>query len=169
MKRPIATILLTIGISLLIGCPLYWEDRRLHREYDIPYHGFEHPDFALGWVYDNITYESEPEGRDYWQTPEFTYVHRTGDCEDMTILWMYFMVEEMGFSDVYLVAGIMPEGSGHAMGYHNGWFYEPTCNWRTETIAGWWLDERYRLDYEEAIQWALRKGVEPKEFILGED
>lgn len=46
------------------------------------------------YVFNNIKYVHD--NGDEWQTPEETLSKRTGDCEDMAILWLY-LANQSGF------------------------------------------------------------------------
>lgn len=158
MKRLFTGLLLLFLVLSIAGCKLWWEDRRLYRTYDIPDEGIRTPDQAVGWVYDNIEYKSEGGEFNSWQTPQFTYKYRTGDCEDFVILWMYFVEEQANMPGTQLVALYMGADSYHAMGYYDGWFYECTGGWRTEDVS--WLGSIvYWMDYDEAIDMALKKAL----------
>lgn len=52
-------------------------------------------DEALEWCSKNITYKSDFERNDYWQTPQQTYDKRTGDCDDFCLLFVQ-LAHELG-------------------------------------------------------------------------
>ena len=59
------------------------------------------------YVNHNITYQSEPQGVDNWQTPEETLTLKTGDCEDYALLKMWIL-QQLGVNerDMYIEQGI---------------------------------------------------------------
>lgn len=88
---------------------------------------------VFAWVYDNITYEAEPETNLYddWQTPEETLILGTGDCEDFTILAMY-LLDLIGIDSEMLLVYTDPDDEDedgdlgpHAMMLIDGRAYEP--------------------------------------------
>lgn len=79
------------------------------------------------WVADNIDYKPDEDrwGEDYWQTPEETLSHSTGDCEDFSVL-LCSLLRAYGIDAerVYVALGIDDEEYGHAFliedWYHDG-------------------------------------------------
>lgn len=143
MKR---IILIMFAVMLLVSC------RAGLFEFDIPRLGFTSIESVLSWTSTNIRYA--PDARmhyprlEYWQSPDQTYLWRAGDCEDYTILAMYFMHTEL-FLEPRMVAG-WSYSKGHAWLRVNGRDYDPQ-NGRDVTsdpnyIAG------YTLSYDEAIR-----------------
>jgi hypothetical protein len=59
------------------------------------------------WVRKNIDYKWDFENAtlDSWQSPQTTMRLKTGDCEDLAILWMYFMQRDFSI-DTELVLGV---------------------------------------------------------------
>ena len=87
-------------------------------------------DDIRSWVADNIAYKSDKEqwGRDYWQTPEETLLHRAGDCEDFSIL-LCSLLRAYGIDAqrVYVALGINGAQDGHAFVIEN-WYND--VEWR---------------------------------------
>lgn len=62
----------------------------------------EEPDDIARWIYANIKYEWDYV--DHWQTPKETMDSRTGDCEDMAILYINILYVRFGVkADMALV------------------------------------------------------------------
>jgi len=79
------------------------------------------------WVATNIDYMPDEKrwGEDYWQTPEETLSHSSGDCEDFSVL-LCSLLRAYGIDAerVYVALGIDDEEYGHAFliedWYHDG-------------------------------------------------
>lgn len=70
----------------------------------------------------DIVYESDP--HNIWQFPETTYGRNRGDCEDISMLFAYFL-ENMGI-DAEII--IYSEGKGnHAIVRAENKYYEPSA------------------------------------------
>ena len=101
---------------------------------------------AFIYVHDNITYKADTS--DYWQIPEETDQLKTGDCEDMAILFMYLCKTKLNINSdlVYIEKG----SDSHVLPKINGTFYEIknffTC---TVLIDGW--VEQWSCTYDETI------------------
>ena len=79
------------------------------------------------WVATNIDYMPDEKrwGEDYWQTPEETLSHSSGDCEDFsTLLCSLLRAYGIDVERVYVALGIDDEEYGHAFliedWYHDG-------------------------------------------------
>jgi hypothetical protein len=68
---------------------------------------------------ENIRYAADEV--DHWKTPEETYNDRTGDCEDISLLFMYFLWEQGETSEMVLAWG---ENGYHALFLYNNTLYE---------------------------------------------
>jgi hypothetical protein len=66
---------------------------------------FDNPGDAMKWVRENIAYKSDLErfSLDDWQSPLETLSRRTGDCEDISILWMYLVQRDFSLETEMLV------------------------------------------------------------------
>ena len=71
-------------------------------------------DEALEWCSKNITYKSDTERNDFWQTPQQTYDKRTGDCDDYCLLFMQ-LVYELGYEPELI--GIKIKLKGETIGH----------------------------------------------------
>lgn len=49
----------------------------------------------FNWIYANIKYKLENLNADYWQLPHETYFNKNGDCEDLSILFMYLLEKKL--------------------------------------------------------------------------
>ncbi len=77
-------------------------------ENDIP--EFENAKQATKWVNNFIKYKNDKEiynCKDYWQTPEESYILKTGDCEDYALFLMYILKEKFNF-ETYLILRTPP-------------------------------------------------------------
>jgi len=159
MLSIIGKTLLVILVTNLLCCGQWYVDRYLHRNLNIPDLGITNPEEALDWVRWNIDYMEEDYPNDRWQTPEYTYAFRTGDCEDMVILWMYLMEKQAGLSGTRLIV-VKPNWSVelHVLGWFDGWYYECVGGVRFESIVGYY-EEIDRLDYDEVIKEAMQKNI----------
>lgn len=150
------TILIILICSFATGCGQWYVDRYLHGNLSIPDLGITSAADALQWVYFNITYVGEGD-RDRWQTPEYTYTFRTGDCEDFVILWMYLVEEQAEISGTYLViVRNLFSTELHALGWLDGWYYECVGGVRLESIDGYYLEIK-RYDHDASIKEAMKK------------
>lgn len=52
---------------------------------------------AVRWMKDNIEYKKDPYG-DYWKLPEETFNDKSGDCEDLCILFLYIVIEKLNIN-----------------------------------------------------------------------
>ena len=98
-------------------------------------------------------YQQDTRGEDYWQTPEETEAHWSGDCEDKAI-WLFAQLKKNGFHDARLVIGrLNPSSRGFhvwvaLMDKSGGSFYvlDPTAQkriWRSTDFS----DGSYRPLY----------------------
>jgi len=84
----------------------------------------EGPRRIAEWVRANILYTQEAPGEEILQGPHTTLRIRTGDCDDLAILWAA-LCRSVGIDAT--VAGLKRRGSNgyfHAMGYFDGELYE---------------------------------------------
>ena len=116
-------------VLLLLSCRPWWN---VSPEYDprfaeIPVLGIVEPSDAGVWLVENITGVGDGihDMAEYWQSPDQTYVWRTGDCEDFAILMMYFLHTELG-GWPQLAIGTCGTGkrNGHAWVIYEGRWYE---------------------------------------------
>ncbi len=73
------------------------------------------------WICLNIEYEEDVNNE--WQLPHETYERGKGDCEDTTLLAMYF-VHEMGYDPVFVEVRFYATGQYHAMFGVNEYLYD---------------------------------------------
>ena len=169
MNKPKLARWFAIGLImtiLLCGC---WQNMFL--EFDIPDLGIETLDDALCWVAHNITYESDEIHdhliAEYWQDPYQTYIWRTGDCEDFSILLMYFMHRDLGLNPEMVVGywiddcvvpvdhASNPDSDGvrlyHAWVRVNGRDYESIYGIEGTTFFAEYFTVCRVISYEEAL------------------
>jgi hypothetical protein len=81
------------------------------------------------WVTTNVLYDTDIDQwgcNEYWASPEQTFSTRKGDCEDKTILFMYFAHAASLAADPQLVAVLVGDNLGHALVRVGGTYYDPT-------------------------------------------
>lgn len=78
-------------------------------------------------ICDQILYETSP--WDNWQVPEETWSLRTGDCEDLALLFAYVAHKYYDY-DYDMVFLKFENGVGHAvLADEDGLYYDPTHRW----------------------------------------
>jgi len=86
------------------------------------------------WIKNNITYKSDMEVhkiKDYWQTPNETITLRSGDCEDLAILFQGFLVQTGKIGQLVFIK----RTKGHAICiYKNKGRYKVFDNFKIITI-----------------------------------
>jgi hypothetical protein len=110
-------------------------------------------DAICAWTTTNVAYDSDASQwgtAEYWASPEQTFGSRKGDCEDKTILFMYFAHESRLSEDPYLVAVLLNDSSGHALVRVGDMYYDPTSG--TEGAWSSLADPvMYTLNYGETM------------------
>ncbi len=83
------------------------------------------------WLGQNIEYESESYGDDYWQTPFETFFTESGDCEDMAFL-LQSLAEHLAIKAKIVLGVLLSKGEdgqlqrlGHAWVEYEGIIYDP--------------------------------------------
>lgn len=111
---------------------------------------FSHDESFIGfddihkWMRKNIRYM--PDEGDHWKTPEETYRDTTGDCEDISLLFMYFLWEQGEDSRLVLAWG--------ENGYHALFLYENTLYEGYGYVAE---EEEYTINKVLSFEEALRR------------
>jgi hypothetical protein len=147
-------LMILIAVIMLTGCEAMILDLYGYHEQNIPL-SFTTIDGAWRWVSSNIRYASDG-GTDEWQTPEETYARRAGDCEDYTILMLYFI------KDIAPDARMCVIQSNGASTYHaiisNGNVYMEPQVWRM-----YWERSTFSIkqtySYAEALKWSFMRSV----------
>lgn len=67
------------------------------------------------WVNKNIEYTSDGANRDHWQTPKETLARGRGDCEDMALLKMAYLIGLGHTPSLLLCKDRMSGGEWHAV------------------------------------------------------
>ena len=107
-------ILLLLFIFFIVGCTL-----PLLQKCDL--------ENLVKEVHNKIEYKSDGENKDFWQYPYETSTLRTGDCEDMAILFIDLAHKRYGVTlNLLLISS--PTGKGHAAVLYEGIVYDPTWN-----------------------------------------
>jgi hypothetical protein len=81
---------------------------------------------VFSWCLFNITYISDEEKwyrMDYWQYPAVTYADRSGDCEDIALLEMYFF-REIGIETKMIIVEYPETLRRHAILFISGTLYD---------------------------------------------
>ncbi len=118
-------ILCLVAILAITGCRPWWD---VPDEYDpgfgIPTPGLSTSEAIGAWVGAYALYVPDDihDVPDYWQSPDQTYVWRTGDCEDFAILMMYFLRVDLGGWPQLAVGKC--DGDGHGWVIYEGRWYE---------------------------------------------
>ena len=150
MKR----VILILILLLLLGCQWAY-DRNKDITFDnIPVMGFETVEEVIRFVAARTSYHSDSihDTDEYWQSPDQTYIWKTGDCEDFCILAMYLIYQELGLEPC-LVAGTYVS---KFISYRHGWvevndeWWEPQGGWRCDSYQDRFTDI-YTINYAEVI------------------
>lgn len=120
---------------------------------------FANPDFEnvsqiLAWMDENLEYRLDgPDNRDYWQTPSETLLKGGGDCEDLSLLFMYLLEEELGVSSSLLLVRVDGrEDIGHAIVEAGGQWFEMTVSKAVHYRGRY--DVAYKLSYGKSLHTA---------------
>jgi len=72
----------------------------------------------LYWIMKSVKYTPDLEtwGGDYWQTPKETWELKTGDCEDLAILWIDQIYIKYGYKSEFRM-GLSYDNIWHAYAY----------------------------------------------------
>lgn len=128
-------ILITL-ILLFIGCDMMQDNfnyDKIGDGYELYYSDewseLETYEDAMRWVYDNIVYTIEEGDNDVWQSPKTTMSLRTGDCEDMAILFINILKIRFGVEAsliTYDISRSVVNGGdqNHAIVEYDGVFYD---------------------------------------------
>ena len=141
-------ILVTILLVCLIGCvidPIYEFD-------EIPQLGIQTIQDAISWVSHEINYVSDSihyPANEYWQSPAQTYIWRSGDCEDYSILALYLIYRDIGIKGKMCI-GIC-YGGMHAWVYVDGHFWEPQWGCMVDNNSEF-TSPAVMLNYDEVIE-----------------
>jgi len=87
------------------------------------------PEEILGWIGRNIRYQPEsPSGQgDYWQTPEETLSRGSGDCEDLSLLFMFLCRRLLAVEPrLLVVADHLQSAHNHTIVAVGDAWYDPT-------------------------------------------
>ena len=132
-----------IGITilfLLIGCSPGYNSSFTYEE------EFESLEDVFYWVYCEIRYVSDGPDilDDYWQSAQETYNLRTGDCEDMAIIFIEF-AKDMGYEPNFIAPPL------HALAECDGTYYDPAMGSISETRDS---GPALKLNYKE-LMWIM--------------
>jgi hypothetical protein len=94
------------------------------------------------YIYD--TYEYIPDDGEQWKLPEQTIKDGGGDCEDLTILFLYMANESFGVKGE-LILSECPDGTGHAWALVDGYEF-----YKIEKTKRY-----YTLTYDTAMMYAV--------------
>ena len=85
------TVLGIILATVLISVPIYPADK------------VKDAQSLYEWERKEFTYQAEPEGQDYWQTPQETFSKKGGDCDDLAF-FNEAVLKQLGYKEVYAIA-----------------------------------------------------------------
>lgn len=107
---------------------------------------------ACTWVSTNIEYQHEPKNKNYWQTPEETYNLKTGDCEDLAMLFAYIIWTKLNIKNVYIIR-LKIKTEYHIIVEVNSIWWEPIIGyeWKPYRKVGEGYKVIWRAPYVEAI------------------
>jgi hypothetical protein len=94
------------------------------------------------YIYEN--YEYIPDHGEQWKLPEQTIKDGGGDCEDLTILFLYMANESFGVKGE-LILSECPDGTGHAWALVDGYAF-----YKIEKTKCY-----YTLTYDTAMMYAV--------------
>lgn len=135
MKRSLFIFVLTLvaglsSIFLYVYATPPGYDYSLSVEYKEkePLPAFNEVDEILQWMDHNLRYISDGNvSEDYWQTPEETLLAGGGDCEDLSLLFMYLLKHNLNLKSELLLVKVDGRSSvGHAIVQLNDDWYELT-------------------------------------------
>lgn len=121
---------------------------------------FTSPEEIAFWVHTNIKYtydwNSSNPSLNEWQSPKETLERGTGDCEDMTLLFMYLCNRDLGIKpDIMLILVDNRIYAGHYIARASGIYYDATHG-----IYGDKLPYNYAVidivKYDIAMLWATK-------------
>lgn len=149
-------LLVVLFVGLVAACtPVFNYDTEM-----VPDLGVQTPQDALQWVAQNITYVSDQSVHqtiDEWQLPHQTYIWRTGDCEDFSVLVAY-LVDRDTTSEVRVMMG-GNGSSAHAWVVIDGVHYEPQSGKRSDHLPKEWHLNQKSYSVQEALEIANRRSV----------
>ena len=151
MYLSIAAIVIAVIVCVLVlvlgGCkPPIWDFD------EIPDLGIQTIQDAMWWVSQNIIGVSDDihyPRDEYWQSPAQTYIWRTGDCEDYSILVLYLIHRDVGI-DGQMCTGVV-YGGLHAWVYVDGHYWEPQWGQMVDNLAEF-TSPAAMINYEDVIR-----------------
>lgn len=128
------------ALSSCAACPLTTE---------IP--TFESIDDVELWVRGNVSYEMDPLGGlwDSWQTHDETLARGKGDCEDISLLWLFLVYNSFGEKGELVISKI-PGSKFHASAVAAGYRFYTRAD----------QQELFTLIYDEAMATARAKSLQ---------
>jgi len=132
------------SLDEFVGEPIY--------EFEmIPDLGLQTVSEVMVWVADYVQYQSDAihyPASEYWQSPAQTYVWRTGDCEDFSILAMYLIYRDV-LKTPRMMAGTLFDDP-HAWVEVDEQWWEPQEGVEVTDWPGYVV--KYSVSYAEAIE-----------------
>ena len=105
----------------------------------------------------NIRYRPEDAGleRDYWQTPQETLEQGSGDCEDISLLFMYLCRQNLEVEPRLLVVGNASQQTyNHTLVEVDGTWYDPSAGRQVRHVAAYHVF--YSFSYARSLWMADR-------------
>ena len=145
MKR----LILIITILILSSCQWIYDRGEDIVFPEIPHMGFKTIQEVMAYT-SQIMYVSDSihDCDEYWQSPDQTYIWQCGDCEDYSILAMYFLHHELGLNP-FMVAGCCDAG-WHTWVEVDGEWWEPQAACRCDNYQSSFT-HIYTIRYAEVI------------------
>jgi predicted small secreted protein len=124
MKKMMITAVFLILASMLSSCATFLNHGGAG---EVPPTSFTTPTDINQWIWNNISYKSNPKFIEDTQTPAETLQKRSGNCVDMSTLFIYF-VHQSNLGDAKYVYCTV-DGHNHVI-VKLSWFgyYDPTYN-----------------------------------------
>ena len=78
------------------------------------------------WIYNNITYKSETDKKEFYQPPNYTLSKKSGDCEDFVILFLAILYYQFDIKGNFMIVDTGKKEK-HAVALVRNMVYDPTC------------------------------------------
>jgi hypothetical protein len=103
-------------------------------------------DDIINYITNNYTYKDEQ--TDYWQLPEETYRLKTGDCEDLALLFCYLLETKLDIRTNLII--IAKNTEVHILANYNDYYTHPISGYTSKDLSSGW-NITFVIPYPEAI------------------